>query len=195
MILEKYKDEKHIQNYTNNRFNVDNLLGLFLVFDKRGQKIVGFMSVFRPKVWPQNVARISNRTWIDPDYRLKGLSLVSEGRNLRLGINYGMTLAYDFQINCCKKHKISLAVVTRENMKGPDIKNNTEFLYRRLKLAKPEWNLAANYYLTCSNKNDYRCWQRLLYLELKTGVADLILRKMTNITPEEYLRKFSTAVV
>ena len=190
-IIKKYDNWANIKNYTQARFKIQDLLGLFLIYDENLQKIAGFLSVFRPKIWPAHVARISNRTWIDPSYRLKGLSLISEGRNLRLGVNYGMTLAYDLQLNCCRKNNISVAVVTRENTKDPASENSFNFLHKRLKLAKPEWKLASDYYLTCSNEKDYRCWQRLAYMELKKGGWAAESVKMKKISCQEYFKRFS----
>lgn len=195
-ILTKYKNEKKIKNYSLSRLDIQNLLGLFLILDVRNNKVAGFVSVCKPKIWPEGIARISNRTWIDPDYRMKGLSLTSEGRNLRHGLNWGMTIAYEHQLNCCRKNKISLAVVTRENThNGIKSKNRFPLLHARLKKIKPEWKLAGGYYLTCSNKNTPSCWQRLIYMELnKPGKK--ILEQIPKINFSEYNKQFNhTGVV
>ena len=190
-ILIKYKEETSIKNYTPSRFDIRNLLGLFLILDIKNDKIAGFVSVSRPKIWPQEIARISNRTWIDPNYRMKGLSLTSEGRNLRQGLNWGMTIAYEHQINCCHQNKISLAVVTRENTHGPKSKNRFIFLYEQLKKIKPEWKLASDYYLTCFNKDRPACWQRLVYMELnKSGKK--ALDEIPTMSSREYNKQFNS---
>ena len=194
-IIEKYKNSANIENYTEKRFKIQNLLGLFLVFDKEFQRIAGFMSVFTPQIWPKNIARIDNRYWIDPLYRLQGLSTCRDHRNLRYVRNWGSSIAYKHQINCCIKNKIALAVITRENTKGPDSKNNMDFLYENFKIKRPEWKLAENYYLTCSNTKDHKCWQRLAYLELhKEKSSKKWLDCIQNITLKEYQNLFNNAL-
>ena len=103
-------------------------------------------------------------------------------------LNYGMTLAYKSQINCCKKNNIAIAVVTKENEKNFNSKS-FNFLYSNLKKAKPEWELARDYYLTCPDQNSRKCWQRLIYLELKKGSIKN-LDKLKRINFQEYYRKF-----
>ena len=191
-ILKKYKNDKKIENYKTKYFNLDDVLGLFLFFDKIKNSIAGFVSVFTPNIWPKNIARISNRFWIDPKYRLKGLSLKDETRNLRLGSHWGVTLAYKDQISCCIRNNIDIAVISRENVKGIYKDNDLPLLYKRLKIIKPAWKLAHEYYLTCSNKKDYRCWQRLIYLKIIKNKSSDSLNKIPTLSLQEYNEKFRT---
>jgi len=189
-ILEKYKTHRNIKNYQFSRLNLKDILGLFVVYDETKNRIAGFTSVFTPRIWPHNIARISNRLWVDPDYRLKGLSLTGYERNLRYGSNWGVTITYKHQINCCRKNKIDMAVITRENKKVLTDGNSLPFLYSRFKKLKPEWKLSDKYYLTCNNRVDYRCWQRLIYLELRKNTAKILLAAVPSMTSEVYYKKF-----
>lgn len=190
-ILKNDKISRNIENYQASRFQLKSLLGLFLVLDQKNSRIAGFFSVFTPKVWPKDIARISNRTYVDPDYRFKGLLSHGNERDLRYSSTWGSTIGYKYQIDCCLQHKIKLAVVTRENIRGPGHANDFDSMYKRFKMKYPEWKMEKGYYLTCSNKDDYRCWQKLVFLNLnKKEKPKLLLHSIPQITHEEYQNKF-----
>lgn len=187
-ILKAYKSSKNIENYSPKRLKVESCLGFFLFFDEDRKSIAGFLSVAEPAPWPKGAARIDSRYWADPHYRLKGLS-AGAGTNPRQAANWGCAAALEPQISCCRENNIALAAITRENASGPGRKNSLPALYKKWKL-KRGWNLAENYFLTCLNKEDYKCWQRLVYRELAPAGRRL-LAKIPQISPEEYKKRFA----
>ncbi len=187
-ILKAYKARGNIENYSPKRLKVENCLGVFLVFDEGRNSIAGFLSVFRPPPWPRGAARINSRYWADPHYRLKGLS-AGAGKNPLQAANWGCAAALDHQISCCRENNITLAAITRESAAGPSRKNSLPALYKKWEL-KRGWNLAENYFLTCLDKQDYRCWQRLVYRELAPAAGSL-LAEIPQMSLEEYKKKFA----
>ena len=187
-ILKAYKSSRNIENYSSGRLKVESCLGFFLFFDGDRNSIAGFLSVFRPPPWPRGAARIDSRYWADPHYRLKGLS-AGAGKNPLQAANWGCAAALDHQISCCRENNITLAAITRENIGGPGRKNSLPALYKKWEL-KRGWSLAENYFLTCPDRQDYRCWQRLVYRELAPGGCRL-LAKIPQMSPEEYEKRFS----
>ena len=191
-IIKNDKISRNIDNYKPSNFQLEFLLGLYLVFDKKNNRIAGFFSVFTPKIWPKYIARINNRTYVDLNYR-KGLSVCGNKRELRHNSGWGSTIGYKHQLKCCLENKVKLAVITRENVRGPNSKNNFDLImYKQFGNKYHGWNMGRGYYLTCSNGDDFRCWQKLVFINLeKHENPELLLAPIPRISLSEYNRKFN----
>ncbi len=193
-IVKNYSSQKvnKIENYTSRRFPLDRLHGLFLMLDQDCDKIAAFVSVFTPQVWPKEVARIGNRTWVDPEYRAKGLSLKDKAGNCSgRGRGWGVSFAYEAQVQCCKGNGIKLALMTRENTPLPYSGNAMAHAYEGLRRVRPNWKFDPDYYyLTCPCESAYSCWQKIVYCELEKG-AEEFLNSMKKITNEAYDERFA----
>jgi hypothetical protein len=192
-ILENYSSQKvnKINNYSREKMPLDNLLGLFSFIHPETEQVMGFVSVARNRVWPNQVARINNRAWIDPQFRSTGLSLIdSAGTDLKKGHRWGLSFAYDAQIECCKRNHIELAVITRQNSPhalGPNVLNSMSL---QISLDFPGWTYDSNYYYkTCSSGENYLCWQKLTSLELVPG-SNRLKEQIDRKTNSEYEKYF-----
>lgn len=178
------------QNFTKQRFDIDKQLGTFLMVDREKDRIAAICAVFIPPVWPNNIARLFNRSYIDPDYRAKGLAR-SDGVTSTAGLGklgrWCQTFAYNAMIDVCKKNNIDVGVCTREN-NGKS--NAIKLLLENSKHADTNWDIKPNYYLTCDNENSEKCWQRLIYVPISDKDPDTVLSSIKQITADEYYQRF-----
>lgn len=178
------------QNFTKQRFDIDKQLGTFLMIDREKDRIAAICAVFVSPVWPTNIARLFNRSYIDPDYRAKGLSR-SDGVTSTEGLGklgrWCQTFAYDSMIEVCKTNNIDVGVCTRENNGNS---NAINLLLKNSRHADPNWNIKPNYYLTCQNENSEKCWQRLIYISLSNKDPTEVLSNIKQISSDEYTQRF-----
>ena len=193
IILANPKDDKW-RNYTVERFNIDQQLGTFLMIDEEEDRIAAFVSVFRPKHWPIQVARIGNRTWIDFDYRASTISGKDKaGTSNRTGNRWGITYAYDVQLNCCRENGVEVAIMSRENR--PGTVNTMRSSWMGLIKVHPEWKYDDNrYFLSCIDRENYSCWQKMVWIELNKGSERYLLNDISSISSIEYNEKFRVGV-
>jgi hypothetical protein len=195
-MFEKYRfdvmlnTEIRSSNFRPNEFNIDKQLGSFLMFDEVQNRIAGICSVYTPPHWPKTVARLYNRSFVDPNYRLKGLSKSNSVSNLGKGRNLGKLChqyAYGNMVAVCKKNGITLGVATRENTG----KSNSIMVMCRCACDKdPNWTLSERYFLTAPSPEKAVCWQRLIYIEFVAGGANHNLSQIPNISQDEYKERF-----
>lgn len=161
------------------------------MFDLYNNKIAAITSVFRNKSWPIDIARICNRTWLDHEYRSTNLSGKDKhGLSNRNGNKWGITYAYKHQINCCRSNNINIAIISRENNNINSIKNTMRSSWLGLIKLYPEWIYDDdNYYLTCNNENIYKCWQKLVWLNIDNNNSTS-LSKFKKISNNEYKSLF-----
>lgn len=184
-------DEKR-ENYTERRFAIDEQLGTFLMVDREADRIAALAAVFRPAHWPTEVARIGNRTWIDPDYRASSLSGRDKGgTSLRTGNRWGVTYAYQQQMACCLAHGVRVPVMSRENRPGKA--NTMRASWLGLIKVHPEWRYDDNvYFLTCANEDSYACWQKMVWKELVPD-SERFIRMVKTISADEFNSRFARA--
>lgn len=179
------------ENYTQQRFNIDKQLGTFLMFDEIREKIAGVCAVYIPPHWPKTIARLYNRSFVDPYYRIKGLSRSNEHSNLGKTRTLGKLchqFAYQHMIDVCIKNDVKLGVATRENS-GKSNSINT--MYRCGIDKDPRWKIDERYFLTMPAPNEFTCWQRLIYLPLNDDIdPNFYLDQIPNISREEFETKF-----
>lgn len=194
--FEKYRYEVMLrsgvrsENYTRKRFNIDEQLGSFLMIDREKDQIAAICSVFRPSHWPVNIARMFNRSYVDPNYRAKGMSrsdgvtkIAGDGK---LG-KWCQTFAYPHMIQVCVQNNIDLGVCTRENNGKL---NAINLFLTSARDADPQWEIEENYYLTCPAPDSSQCWQRLIYVSLTDKNPKTILSQIPQITQEEYASRY-----
>jgi len=165
MINTKIRSE----NYTMKRFNIDEQVATFLMVDVDVNQIAAVCSLYTPPVWPREVVRAFNRSYIDPNYRAKGMAS-SDGETHTRGNNklgrFCQTYCYDHIIENSILNDKKIITATRENS-GKS--NAINLMFSMILSTDKEWKLADNYFLTCVNENCSECWQRLLYRELELG--------------------------
>lgn len=187
------KSDIRAENYTIQRFNIDKQLGTFLMFDETREKIAGVCAVFTPPHWPKTIARLYNRSFVDPYYRMKGLSTSNEYSSLGKTKTLGKLChqyAYNHMIDVCIKNGVKLGVATRENS-GKS--NSIKIMYRCGIEKDPRWTIDDRYFLTMPAPNEFSCWQRLVYLPLDNIDPNEYLDQIPNITKEEFEKKFYVA--
>lgn len=195
-LFEKYrievilKTEIRSSNFTTKRFDIDKQLGSFLMYDETQERIAGICSVYIPPHWPKTIARLYNRSFVDPYYRIKGLSKRNEVSSLDKGRNIGKLChqyAYDHMIDVCKKNKVQLGVATRENTGKA---NSINVMYRCAYDKDINWILDDRYFLTAPSPDDAVCWQRLIYISLEKHNVEDNLSLIPNMTQDEFKEKF-----
>lgn len=190
VILKNTKDDK-IKNYTKKNFNIDFQLGTFLMLDvsNTNHKIAGFTSVFKPKIWSNEICRICNRTWIDPIYRSNSLSGKDKaGKSTRKGQKWGISYAYKDQIDCALKFQKKLIIISRENK--PFRVNTLRSMSIGLKHLYPEWQYDNdNYYQVQENESKYTSWQKIVWKELEPE-AKKYLNTIPKISVNDWKKRF-----
>lgn len=195
-LFEKYrtevmlKSEIRSENYTEKSFNIDKQLSTFLMYDETRESIAGVCAVFIPTHWPKTIARLYNRSFVDPFYRIKGLSKSNNVSNLGKGKNIGKLchqFSYNHMIATCKKHGVQLGVATRENT---GTSNSINVMYRCAIDKDENWKIDNRYFLTAPYPEEAVCWQRLIYIPLSEHSAESNLNQIPNITKVEYEKRF-----
>lgn len=195
--FEKYRHEVMLsseiraENFTPARFDIDKQLGTFLMYDTDNERIAGMCAVYVAPHWPSTVARLYNRSFVDPHYRMRGLSKSNGITNLGNGKRVGKLChqyAYNHMIDVCKKKNILLGVATRENS-GQS--NAINVMHRCAVDKDPNWVLDDRYFLTMPYPNNFQCWQRLIYVKIQEHDLASTLGQIPNITQQEFKERFS----
>ncbi len=185
-ILTTYED-KYIENYDRKRFCLEDQLGVFLTVDVETREVVRFESVFCLDSWPKTIVRMFNRTWVDPSFRMRGLSSL-RNRLAVEGKPVNSMYSYQMQIDCARGAGATCAIFSREIGKnsGSKIETVTHLMNRFF----PGWEIAkGEFYLTCNNEQLYSCWQRIASLELVSG-GRRALEEMQSINDSQFLQRF-----
>jgi len=184
-------DEK-VANYSAQRFDVSQQLATFIMVHLEEDRIAAIAAVFRPVTWPMEAARMGNRTWIDPDYRARDLSGRDKiGLTIRNGMKWGVTFAYNQQLDVCRRNGVRAVAMTRENRPGS--RNTMHASYLGLLKARPHdgWTYCDNtYYLTCRAEDHYSCWQKAVWLGIDGADLGPILPQIKQITQDEFNQRF-----
>ena len=174
-------------NYTEAKLRIEEQLGAFLTIDLHQQRIVRFESVYRPRHWPASVARICNRTWVDPAYRAPGLSRARD-RNAERQTDRSYFQAYHQQLDCCRAKRIGLAVISREN--APTKANTIKAIFQQMSKAFADWHLIDDaYFLVSPHHKTYSCWQKIIWHRLEPG-AEQALAAIPTITVDQFQKRF-----
>ena len=189
------KDPYFGKNYTKKRFNIDKQISTFVVCHKETSEIVSVAGVYQPLHWPKEVARISNRYFINPKYRCKGLSsydgyTFQYNQGSKPSGRYIQKLCYDDMIESCKKAGIKIAIISREIQKIKDCKK-IDILLRTIRCSDIGWNKKDRLYLTCANKKASSCWQKIMYLSLGKESNIKILEEIDSISLGQWSKMFN----
>lgn len=176
-------------NFTIKRFNIDEQIATFLMVDEDENQIAAVCSLFTPAVWPNEVVRAFNRSYIDPKYRAKGIAstdgVTYTRGNAKLG-RFCQKYCYDHIIKISKLNNKKIITATRENS-GKS--NAINLMFNMILSTDKEWKLTDNYFLTCADKNCSKCWQRLIFRELEVN-SKKYLDNIPQLTINEYNNKF-----
>ena len=177
-------------NYSKRRFNIENQIATFVIFNNKESDICSVASVYRPKHWSKEIIRISNRYFINPKYRCKNLSLYDGytyqyTRQTKPIGRYIQRLSYKDMILSCKNAGAKVAVVSRE-INILTNKTRIDSMLRTIRYSDPRWEKTEKLYLVCDNTKDPRCWQQLMYLTLYNKEDSVYLDKIDSIDRESW---------
>ena len=148
------------QNYTKENLIIEQHTGYGVVFQTSTGKPMVMGGVFNDGRYPKNVAKMINRLYTFPDFRMKFTDMTD-----------------GFRVTCSLIDKLieinnyDLYLITMQNRHRGG-KRWWDTWVRHMDIASnSKWTLGSGYIKTC-NANVQKCWQNYVYLETKVNAFD-----------------------
>jgi hypothetical protein len=144
-------------NFTKERLRIEDHTGFSVVFNKHTNEPVVWGGVFNDGRFPKKVARMCNRFYTFPKWRLQS----KEG--LIAGWNLANTYIIEplIEINDYDCYFMAMQTRTKKSSKG-----YFRIWVDTLRAVNADWT-RHNEYLQTVPHNNKKCWQNFMYLELK----------------------------
>lgn len=143
------------ENYTKDNLVLEDHTGYGVVYQTSTGKPMVMAGVFNDGRYPKNVAKMINRLYTFPEFRM-GFTDMTDG----------------FRVTCSLIDKLieinnyDLYLITMQNRPRSG-KRWWDTWVRHMDIAsKSKWKLGTGYIQTC-NANVQKCWQNYVYLEIK----------------------------
>lgn len=146
-------------NFTKDRLKIEDHKGFSVVFSKERNEPVVWGGVFNDGRFPGTVARMCNRFYTFPNWRLQS----------REGLIAGWNLANTYiiepliKVNSYDCYFMAMQTRTKKMSKG-----YFNVWVETLRAVNPNWTKQDNYLQTVPYNNQ-KCWQNFMYLETKQG--------------------------
>jgi len=146
-------------NFTKDRLKLEEHTGFSVVFHKQTHTPVVWGGVFNDGRFPKHVARMCNRFYTFPDWRLQN----------REGLIAGWNLANTYiiepliKVNSYDCYFMAMQTRTKKLSKG-----YFRVWVETLRAVNPEWTMHEQYLQTVPHNNQ-KCWQNFMYLEIEKG--------------------------
>lgn len=144
-------------NFTKDRLKIEDHKGFSVVYHKETNEPVVWGGVFNDGRFPDTVARMCNRFYTFPKWRLQN----------RAGLIAGWNLANTYiiepliEINNYDCYFMGMQTRTKKSSKG-----YFRVWVETLRAVNPKWTV-HNEYLQTVPYNNQKCWQNFMYLEVK----------------------------
>lgn len=146
-------------NFTKDRLKIEDHMGFSVVFNKITNEPVVWGGVFNDGRFPKNVARMCNRFYTFPNWRLQN----------RTGLIVGWNLANHYiiepliEINNHNCYFMAMQTRMKKSSKG-----YFRVWCSTLQDVNPNWTM-HNEYIQTVPYNNKNCWQNFMYLETTKG--------------------------
>ncbi len=150
-------------NFTKDRLRIEEHKGFSVVYHKETDEPVVWGGVFNDGRFPNQVARMCNRFYTFPKWRLQN----KEG--LIAGWNLANTYIIEplIKINNYDCYFMAMQTRTKKSTKG-----YFRIWVETLRAVNPKWTRHDGYLQTVPYNNQ-KCWQNFMYLEIKQGSFDI----------------------
>lgn len=166
---------RHI--YTKDRLSVSRHHGFAVIYDKRTNEPASFGGVFRDeRIMPRNIARMLNRTYWFPKYRISSLRGVN--KLWKLAVEHGVKPL--IEINNFDGYFMAMQDRRKKTTGYFDI------WVKGLQNVDSKWVKGDGYLQTCPS-NVRNCWQYYVYLDVKQKTFESWNPKIINNTEWESL--------
>jgi hypothetical protein len=146
-------------NFTRDRLKIEDHTGFSVVFHKQTHEPIVWGGVFNDGRFPNSVARMCNRFYTFPNWRLQN----------REGLIAGWNLANTYiiepliKVNSYDCYFMAMQTRTKKSTKG-----YFRVWVDTLRAVNPKWTRHDEYLQTVPYNNQ-KCWQNFMYLEIKEG--------------------------
>lgn len=146
-------------NFTKERLKVEDHKGFSVVYHKQTNEPVVWGGVFNDGRFPEKVARMCNRFYTFPKWRLQNRTGLIAGWNLANAYIIEPLIA----INDYDCYFMGMQTRTKKQSKG-----YFRVWVETLRAVNPKWTMHDRYLQTVPHNNQ-KCWQNFMYLETKDG--------------------------
>jgi hypothetical protein len=144
-------------NFTKERLKLEDHFGFSVVFSKKTDEPVVWGGVFNDGRFPNQVARMCNRFYTFPDWRLQSQEGLIKGWNLA----NKHIIEPLIEINDYDCYFMGMQTRTKKSSKG-----YFRVWVETLRAVNPKWTMHDEYLQTVPYNNQ-KCWQNFMYLEVR----------------------------
>lgn len=148
------------QNYTKENLILEQHTGYGVVYQTSTGKPMVMGGVFNDGRFPSNVAKMINRLYTFPEFRMKHTDMTD-----------------GFRVTCSLIDKLieindyDLYLITMQNRNRGGKRWWDTWVHHMDIASNSQWKLGTNYIQTCP-ANVQKCWQNYVYLEMKEGTFE-----------------------
>jgi hypothetical protein len=161
-------------NYTRENLILEEHTGYGVVYQESSGKPMVMGGVFRDNRYPRNVAKMINRLYTFPDFRMTHSDMTD-----------GFRVTCSLIDELASINTYELYLITMQNRRGGKSKRWWDTWVKHMDIASSgKWKLGTGYLQTCP-ANVQKCWQNYVYMEIVSGSLSEWSPK--NMSHEEWL--------
>jgi hypothetical protein len=161
-------------NYTRENLILEEHTGYGVVYQESSGKPMVMGGVFRDNRYPRNVAKMINRLYTFPEFRMTHSDMTD-----------GFRVTCSLIDELVSINTYNLYLITMQNRRGGKTKRWWDTWVNHMNIASEgKWKLGTGYIQTCP-ANVQKCWQNYVYMEMLSGSFSKWSPK--NISHEEWI--------
>jgi hypothetical protein len=161
-------------NYTRENLILEEHTGYGVVYQESSGKPMVMGGVFRDNRYPRNVAKMINRLYTFPEFRMTHSDMTD-----------GFRVTCSLIDELVSINTYDLYLITMQNRRGGKTKRWWDTWVNHMDIASEgKWKLGTGYIQTCP-ANVQKCWQNYVYMEMLSGSFSEWSPK--NISHEEWI--------